>query len=285
MSSVSMQSLLNSEEEKLRGELRADAVIDQNRSQSIARLNSLFSQVLLRYNAANTDDRTRQALADCLTATAQNMLGLLQAANAKKDIEKRKVRAAAIIGLLAAVICALAAALSIQKYFPVGCVFMVGSTVSAFAAGILWYGEREVRVRTELDSDLVWKTLKKTVETMDHKTEEFLSMKKSWEMEATAEGAVASPAQFGKEEIQLFGDLLEALYSDNGDFALRQLKKLQPYLKSKEIITVDYNSENSDLFEVLPTKKQSGTQRPAILYDGQLLLAGRATEHVDEARR
>ena len=44
------------------------------------------------------------------------------------------------------------------------------AAVCGFIAGRLWYGEREVRVRTELDPDLVWKTLKKTAETMDRST-------------------------------------------------------------------------------------------------------------------
>ena len=285
MQTVNMQSLLDSEEEKLRGELRADALIDRNRKQSVVRLNDVFSQMLLRYNAANSDDRTRQAIADGLTATAQDMLGLLQAAEAKKEIEKRRVRTGAIIGLLLTVICMLAAVLSIRDYFPVGCVFMVGAAVCGFTAGRLWYGEREVRVRIELDPDLVWKTIKKTVETMDRKTEEFLAQEQAWEQDASSAARAASLNQLGEEEIRLYGDLLEALYSGNGEFALRQLKKLLPYLRSREIETRDYDPESAEYFELLPTKKEPGTQRPAILQGERLLLAGRATERAEQVRR
>ena len=282
MDSVSISSLLLAEEEKLRGELRADAEIDQNRKQSVVRLNNLFSQMLLKYNAANTDDQTRQAIADCLTATAQDMLGLLQAANAKKEIEKRKVRVGAIIGLLLSVICLLAAVLIVRDYFPVGIVFMVGAAVCAFIGGRLWYGEREVRVRTELDPDVIWKTLKKTAETMDRKTEEYVAQAEAMAQESADRKASDSAAQFSSEEISLYGDLLEALYSGNGEFALRQLNKIQPYLRSREITTCDYDAETAELFELLPTRRESSTQRPAILSGDRLLLAGRATEHVEQ---
>lgn len=282
MDSVSISSLLLAEEEKLRGELRADAEIDQNRKQSVVRLNNLFSQMLLKYNAANTDDQTRQAIADCLTATAQDMLGLLQAANAKKEIEKRKIRVGAIIGLLLSVICLLAAVLIVRDYFPVGIVFMVGAAVCAFIGGRLWYGEREVRVRTELDPDVILKTLKKTAETMDRKTEEYVAQAEAMAQESADRKAFDSSSQFSSEELSLYGDLLEALYSGNGEFALRQLKKIQPYLRSREITTCDYDTETAELFELLPTRRASSTQRPAILSGDRLLLAGRATEHVDQ---
>jgi len=44
---------------------------------------------------------------------------------------------------------------------------------------------------------------------------------------------------------------------------------------------VDYSPETADLFELLPTKRSSATQRPALVSGETLLLAGRATEHVD----
>ena len=53
MDSVNMSSLLLAEEDKIRTELRADSAIDQNRRQSIDRLNNVLDGVLLRYNAAN----------------------------------------------------------------------------------------------------------------------------------------------------------------------------------------------------------------------------------------
>ena len=165
-----MSSLFSTEEEKLRNELKADAVIDQNRKQSVDRLTAALDRVLLRYNAASTDDRYRQAVADCEAA-------LLLAGTARKEITKRRLRTGAVIALLLAVICGLVAALLVRQYYLVGCIVIAAAALFAFLSGRLWYGEREVRVHAELDPDVVWKTLKKTAETMDRKTEESLSRK------------------------------------------------------------------------------------------------------------
>ena len=56
MDTVSMSSLLQAEEDKLRTELQADAIIDQNRKQSVDRLTAALDRILLRYNAANTGE-------------------------------------------------------------------------------------------------------------------------------------------------------------------------------------------------------------------------------------
>ena len=280
MDSVNMSSLLLAEEDKIRTELKADSAIDQNRRQSVDRLNEVLDSVLLRYSAANAGDRKRQAVADCQAAAVRDMLGLLLAGTARKEIEKRRFRVGGVICLLLAVIFGLIAALLIRDYYPAGCILMAAAVLFGFLAGRLWYGEREVRVHAELDADVVWKTLKKTMETMDRKSEEYLAQEETWLRERTD---TASPASASRdpETLRLLGDLLEALYAGNGDYALRQLKKLLPWLRQQGIEAVDYSPESADLFELLPTKRASATQRPALVSGETLLLAGRATEHVD----
>ena len=280
MDSVNMSSLLLAEEDKIRTELKADSAIDQNRRQSVDRLNEVLDSVLLRYSAANAGDRKRQAVADCQAAAVRDMLGLLLAGTARKEIEKRRFRVGGVICLLLAVICGLIAALLIRDYYLPGCILMAAAVLFGFLAGRLWYGEREVRVHAELDADVVWKTLKKAMETMDRKSEEYLAQEETWVRE---QKDTASPASASRdpETLRLLGDLLEALYADNGDYALRQLKKLLPWLRQQGIEAVDYSPETADLFELLPTKRSSATQRPALVSGETLLLAGRATEHVD----
>ena len=280
MDSVNMSSLLLAEEDKIRTELKADSAIDQNRRQSVDRLNGVLDAVLLRYSAANANDPKRQAVADCQAAAVRDMLGLLLAGTARKEIEKRRFRVGGVICLLLAVICGLISALLIRDYYLPGCILMGAAVLFGFLAGRLWYGEREVRVHAELDADVVWKTLKKTMETMDRKSEEYLAQEETWLRERTD---TASPASASRdpETLRLLGDLLEALYAGNGDYALRQLKKLLPWLRQQGIEAVDYSPETADLFELLPTKRSSATQRPALVSGETLLLAGRATEHVD----
>ena len=280
MDSVNMSSLLLAEEDKIRTELKADSAIDQNRRQSVDRLNEVLDSVLLRYSAANANDPKRQAVADCQAAAVRDMLGLLLAGTARKEIEKRRFRVGGVICLLLAVICGLISALLIRDYYLPGCILMGAAVLFGFLAGRLWYGEREVRVHAELDADVVWKTLKKTMETMDRKSEEYLAQEETWLREQKDTSSPASASR-DSETLRLLGDLLEALYADNGDYALRQLKKLLPWLRQQGIEAVDYSPETADLFELLPTKRSSATQRPALVSGETLLLAGRATEHVD----
>ena len=280
MDSVNLSSLLQAEEDKIRTELKADSAIDQNRRQSIDRLNNVLDGVLLRYNAANAGDPKRQAVADCQAAAVRDMLGLLLAGTARKEIEKRRFRVGGVICLLLAVIFGLISALLIRDYYLPGCILIAAAALFGFLAGRLWYGEREVRVHAELDADVVWKTLKKAMETMDRKSEEYLAQEETWLREQKDASSPASASR-DPETLRLLGDLLEALYAENGDYALRQLKKLLPWLRQQGIEAVDYSPETADLFELLPTKRSSATQRPALVSGETLLLAGRATEHVD----
>ena len=276
-----MSSLLKADEERIRNELRADAAFDKNRKQSAARLDEAFGRMLLRYNAACTDDPERQALADCETAIVRDMLDLLTAGTARKEISKRRFRTGGVIALLVAVIFALIAALAVKEYYLAGCVLIGLAAVSAFIAGRLWHGEREVRVRAGLDPDTVWRTLKKTADTADRKTEEFLDLSRVRRQEAAAESVASSQAAVPDDEsLKLIGSLLEALYAENGEYALRQLKQLKPWLHQRGIDLRDYSADSAELFELLPSKKASATLRPALVSDGKLLLIGRATEQI-----
>ena len=68
MSTVTISSLLSADEERIRNELKADAIVDKNRRQSVIRLDETLSHILLRYNAAHVEDGRRQALADAEAA-------------------------------------------------------------------------------------------------------------------------------------------------------------------------------------------------------------------------
>ena len=280
MESVTMEQLLKAEEEKIRGEIKADTTVDKSREQTVARLREALGQTLLRYNAANSGDMVRQGLADCLTATAQDSLGYLLTGTAEKEISRRPVRAGAVISLLCAVIACLGGALFFVKEMPLlyDCILMAVSVLLAFLAGRLWYGEREVRVHAGLDADAVWRTLKKTSSTMDRKITSFYEMEEARIQEAQKNAEEIGTRKFNDEELQLLGDLLEGLYSDNGEFSLRQLRKIKPYLQHQGIELKEYDVKNAELFEILPSKKGASTLRPALVEGETLLLSGRATE-------
>ena len=279
METVTMEQLLKAEEEKIRGEIRADTTIDQDRTQSVSRLKETLAQVLLRYNAANSGNQTRQAIADSMTAALQDSCSFLLAGTAEKEISSRPLRAAAIISLLCSIICCLSSLLLFgQKMsFLIGCILMVLAIFLAFLSGRLWYGEREVQVRTGLDDNTVWKTLRKTSATMDRKIDRLCELEDARIQEAR-NSAGETRQKISAEELNLLGDLLEGLYSENGEFSLRQLRKIKPYLQRQGIELEDYAANNAEFFEILPSKKGAATLRPALLEGETLLLAGKATE-------
>ena len=279
METVTMEQLLKAEEEKIRGEIRADTTIDQDRTQSVSRLKETLAQVLLRYNAANSGNQTRQAIADSMTAAIQDACGFLLASTAEKEISKRPLRAGAIISLLCSIICCLSSLLLFGQNlsFLFGCILMVLAIFLAFLSGRLWYGEREVQVRTGLDDDTVWKTLRKTSATMDRKIDRLCELEDARIQEAR-NSAGETRQKISAEELNLLGDLLEGLYSENGEFSLRQLRKIKPYLQRQGIELEDYAANNAEFFEILPSKKGAATLRPALLEGETLLLAGKATE-------
>ena len=279
METVTMEQLLKAEEEKIRGEIRADITVDQDRGQSVLRLKETLAHVLLRYNAANSGNQTRQAIADSMTAAIQDACGFLLASTAEKEISKRPLRAGAIISLLCSIICCLSSLLLFgQKMsFLIGCILMVLAIFLAFLSGRLWYGEREVKVRTGLDDDTVWKTLRKTSATMDRKIDRLCELEDA-RIQEVRNSAGETRQKISAEELNLLGDLLEGLYSENGEFSLRQLRKIKPYLQRQGIELEDYAANNAEFFEILPSKKGAATLRPALLEGETLLLAGKATE-------
>lgn len=278
MDPVSMEALLSADEEKLRQELRADEMIDKSRARSVERLRDALGEALLRYNAANTGDRTRQAMADCLAATVGEMLGLLNAGTVRTESEARRVRVGAV-GLLA-LSCglALAAALLIKTYFLAGCGLLAACALSLYISGRIWYAREESRVSPGLDADIIWKVIRRTGETMDAKIAGFSELERAWEAEREAQ-KTAGDAPMDPEELQLMGDLLEALYAENGEYSLRQLKKLLPYLRKRGIELLEYDGSNPAAFDVMPTVKETRTLRPALMAGDRLLLPGRAAEH------
>ena len=80
-----------------------------------------------------------------------------------------------------------------------------------------------------------------------------------------------------EQELTVFADLLEAVYSGDGQFALDRLKSLKYYLHRRGIETADYREETREYFDRMPSADgQVLTIRPALLKDGKLLKKGLA---------
>lgn len=278
MEETKMQSLLLADEDRLRSTLTANESVDRNRDLFTETLGEELGSMLLRYNAACAPDRMRQALAECLTATVRDCLGLLKAGGAAKEEGRRELSAWASLLLLLSLGAAVAAVLLMEKLRPVGIACLAGAVAAAFVAGLGWFRRREIAVRPTLDPDKVWFTMRRASETLDRKIDEFCERAGEW---SAARADAGDSEVLARDELLLFGDLLEALYADSGDFALRQLKKLIPCLRALGIEAEDYRGDNADLFEIFPSVTPGLTLRPALKAGDRLLLAGRATEKAD----
>ena len=105
MEQTSMLELLQADEDALRKTLRANRSVDKSREAVAETLREELGTMLLRYNAACAEDRTRQAVADGLTATARDALDLLLAGGIERETPRRRVNAWAVVLLLAALLC------------------------------------------------------------------------------------------------------------------------------------------------------------------------------------
>ncbi|MBR4394714.1 MAG: hypothetical protein IKT07_11950 [Oscillospiraceae bacterium] len=279
METTTMQTLLAADEEKVTNTLRANITVDRSRERCVETLRGELGDMILRYNADCSDDVLRQAVADSMaSAVRDSMEFLLAGAMETKKGEKKARAGAPLLLILAIAVCAAGIFLlreqMVKEYVVYAC--LAAAVLLAFIAGRIWFKDRDVSARLSLDPDAVWYTMKRTAETMDRKLREFSERAKALEEKnAEAEGETPPLTQ---EELALFGDMLESLYADSGEYALRQIKKVVPYLKERGIELVDYDRNCRELFELFPTKNAAATMRPAILWNNKLLLIGRATE-------
>ena len=274
-----MQGLLAADEEKVTNTLRANITVDKSRERCVETLRGELGDMILRYNADCSDDVLRQAVADSMaSAVRDSMEFLLAGAMETKKGEKKARAGAPLLLILAIAVCAAGIFLlreqMVTEYAVYGC--LAAAVLLAFIAGRIWFKDRDVSARLSLDPDAVWYTMKRTAETMDRKLREFSERAKALE-EKNAETEGETPP-LTQEELALFGDMLESLYADSGEYALRQVRKVVPYLKERGIELVDYDRNCRELFELFPTKNAAATLRPAILWNNKLLLIGRATE-------
>ena len=279
MESTTMQALLAADEEKVTNTLRANITVDKSRERCVETLRGELGDMILRYNADCSDDVLRQAVADSMaSAVRDSMEFLLAGAMETKKGEKKARAGAPLLPILAIAVCAAGIFLlreqMVTEYAVYGC--LAAAVLLAFVAGRIWFKDRDVSARLSLDPDAVWYTMKRTAETMDRKLREFSERAKALE-EKNAETEGETPP-LTQEELALFGDMLESLYADSGEYALRQVRKVVPYLKERGIELVDYDRNCRELFELFPTKNAAATLRPAILWNNKLLLIGRATE-------
>ena len=146
--------------------------------------------------------------------------------------------------------------------------------LSGFFAGRPPKAKGEKLKQTELiiDPDKIYRSIRNTILTVDRSLDQVIS-------DARGKGSgtkVVEESGVDNAQIELFSNLLEALYSEDGDMALSKMAGVKFYLHKKGIDVIDYSDETAGYFDVMPSPDKE-TVRPALMLNGELLKKGLAT--------
>ena len=94
-----------------------------------------------------------------------------------------------------------------------------------------------------------------------------------WESRAQAEDTADDGGALSPEAVILYSDLLEAVYSGDGEYALERAAQVKHFLHSMQVEVVDCNEETKLWFDHMPAKR-AGTIRPALVRGGKVLRKG-----------
>ena len=72
--------------------------------------------------------------------------------------------------------------------------------------------------------------------------------------------------------------LMEAVYTRDGDYALKAAPQLASALSEQGVEMVEFSEAHRDWFEMFPGTENGLTIRPALVKEGKLLARGQATE-------
>lgn len=131
-------------------------------------------------------------------------------------------------------------------------------------------GQRMVEV--SIDPQKTYRILHSVVQVIDKNLDEIRS-RNEWESRAQAEDAAEDGSALSPEAIILYSDLLEAVYSGDGEYALEKAAQVKHFLHSMQIEVVDCNEETKLWFDHMPAKR-TGTIRPALVRGGKVLRKG-----------
>ena len=199
--------------------------------------------------------------------------------------KKKKFPVGAVIFLIAALLCAVAAVTLLAASYPeiqtgndwwIAIAVTAGAVIFALLSGLFFTkkekaDEAEMKVEIRPDAQKFWRAMQEAALTADRQLALRAEERKAFAARTAEEGN-----RLSREETDLYAALLEAKYSKDGDFALDALGDLSYFLHKKEIEAVEYAKDKERLFECLPGES-TATLRPALLQDGKLLKKGLAT--------
>ena len=243
-----------------------------------------LDRLLYQYNEQDVSDRLKEAAAN-MVQTARHMAALLTGygdvrvweRNVGEETKGQKGRKLWFwLFLCVGIGCFIATFVLFQMagvsfamrdaVVPLG--LLAVSLAALFFAGLFLAKSRQVTVekKKELQTEI----------TMDGEGKNLDDVRSASEWEVRRKENAGDAPALASEEADLYGSLLEAWYSKDGDMAMDRLADLKYYLHKKGIDCVDYTAEHAAWFDLMPSFKE-GTLRPALVKDGTLLKKGLAS--------
>ena len=288
---ATMQALLERDKERFLHNMAAAKAS----AESVLAVEEQLNRIILAYNEEEENERLRN-MAVYLIKSLSSAAGFLNCdgesviwskSQYRPGISKPKRSAWFTIFLLLGILC-LAAACAGLIYFtdtwPPTNEMIIGLSVAGVAALLLFLSgifsarkkeenRQELYAETIPDGEKTYHILLNSVLTADKilegvRNEELLENKKA---------LLEERDELKKEDIQLFSELLESAYAEtDNEYGRQIISEVKFYLHRKNIDVVDYDGNNRELFELMPSEV-SGTIRPALIIAGTVLRKGLAT--------
>ncbi len=287
---TTMQALLERDKERFLHNMAAA----KSSAESVAAVEEQLKRILSAYNENEENERVRNTavfLAEALSSSAgfldcDGESVIWSKSQYRPGISKPRRSAWFPIFLLLGILCLGAAGaelIYLTDAFPPSDEMIIGLALAAAGAFFLFLsGICSARKREENKQELYAETIpegEKTyhillngVLTMDR----ILEQVRNEELLGNKKALLEEKDGMKKEDIQLLSDLLESAYGEaESEYGRQIISEVKFYLHRKNIDVVDYDGNNRDLFELMPSKNK-GTMRPALVIAGTVLRKGLA---------
>lgn len=287
---ATMQALLEKDRERFLHNMAAA----KSSAESVRTVEEQLGRILSAYNEEEESERIKSTavyLVEALTASAgfldcDGESVIWSKSQYRPGISKPKKSVWFFIFFLLGIF-GLAAAGGGLIYFtdsiPPTDEMIIGLGVAAAAAFFLFLSgifsakkkeenRQELYAETIPDGEKSYHILLNSVLTMDR----ILEQVRNEEAIESKKALIEEKENMKKEDIQLLSDLLESAYGEADSEHSRQIiSELKFYLHRKNIEVIDYDGENRDYFELMPSES-AGTIRPALVMAGSVLRKGLA---------
>ena len=287
---TTMQALLEKDKERFLHNMAAA----KSSAEAVRAVEEQYSRILSAYNEEEESEHIRN-MAVYLSQSLSASAGFLDCdgesviwskSQYRPGLSKPRRSVWFILFFLLGIVC-LAAAGGGLIYFtdslPPSTDMIIGLSIAGAGALLLFLSgifsarkkeenKQELYAETIPDGEKTYHILLNSVLTMDRileqiRNEDLLENKKALMEERD---------NLKKEDIQLLSGLLESAYGEGDSEHARQIiSDVKFYLHKKNIDVIDFDGENRNLFELMPSET-SGTIRPALVIAGTVLRKGLA---------